>query len=53
MILNAISFQGKSFEALPLESKENAHFDIKRARQKGHFRSFAEMGRGLDLQVPP
>ena len=34
----------------PYPSQGNALFDIERALQKGHFRSFAEKDRGLDPQ---
>ena len=42
----------KMFGATPFQSKKNALFDIKRALQKGHFRSFAEKGRDLDTYNP-
>ena len=40
------------FGATPFQSKVNAFFDIKRALQKGNFRSFVENGRGPDPQDP-
>ena len=36
------------FESKSFQSRESALFDIKRALQKGEFRSFAEKGRDTD-----
>ena len=41
------------FGTMPLQSKENALFDINSALQKGVFCSFAEKGRGPDPKDPP
>ena len=63
MILIAISFHSnekmgaggkgtRNFCYQASQSKESAFFDIKRALQNGHFRSFAEKGRGPEPQSP-
>ena len=65
MILIEISLHGKGkngdrgrsprkiFATTPFKSNENALFDIKRALQKRHCRSFAEKGRVPDPKDPP
>ena len=64
MILVAISFHcsersvgvgampQKIFETTPFQSKENATFDVKRALQRGYFRSFLKRA-GIQMPRTP
>ena len=42
----------KTFGTTAFSSKKNALFDIRKALQKGCFRSFAEKGRSPDTKDP-